>query len=110
MQKTTVWTKKNMDKIRHDIYPPGACVILGNSTLNGILEENLSNERPVKVRGFPGATVEGLQHHALSIIWKKPKFIILYAGANDAVRTASRKNLNKLLQPNVFVNEKLPEA
>ena len=57
-----------MDKIRHDIYPPGACVILGNSTLNGILEENLSNERPVKVRGFPGATVEGLQHHALSII------------------------------------------
>ena len=101
--------QKNMDKIRHDIYPLGACVILGNSILSGILEENLSNELPVKVRGFPGATVEGLQHHALAIIWKKPKFIILHAGANDAVRT-TRKILNKLLQPKVCVNEKLPEA
>lgn len=42
--------QKSMDKIRHDIYPLGACVILGNSILNGILEENLSNELPVKVK------------------------------------------------------------
>ena len=45
-----------------------------------------------------------------SIIRKKPKFIILHAGANDVVRATSTIFLNKLLQLKAFINEMLPET
>ena len=76
-----------------------------------MLETNLPNERSVKVRAFPGATVEDLQNHVFplirrklkfivlhcgtngAIIQKKPKLIVLHAGKNDAVRLTSREIL-----------------
>ena len=49
-------------------YPPNACVLMGDSILNGVIERNLSNDQSVKVRKFPGATDDDLQQHALPII------------------------------------------
>ena len=33
-----------------DIYPPGTCVIMGDSILNGLIEENLSKQHDVRIR------------------------------------------------------------
>ena len=83
---------------------------MGDSILNGVIERNLSNDRSVKVRKFPGATVDDLRHHALPIIWKQPKYLIIYAGTNDAVKFTSRDISNKLLQLKSSIQEKLPDA
>ena len=83
---------------------------MGDSILNGVIERNLSNDRSVKVRKFPGATVDDLRLHALPIIRKQPKYLIIHAGTNDAVKFTPRDILNKLLQLKSFIQEKLPDA
>ena len=79
--------------------------------LNGWLNlkwcRNLSNDRSVKVRRFPGATVDNLSHHALPIIRKQPKYFIIQAGTNYAVKFTSR---DKLLQLKSFIQERFPGA
>ena len=65
-------TKKLEEK--PDTYRPNTCVLMGDSILNGVIERNLSNDRSVKVRKFPGATVNDLRHHALPIIRKQQIF------------------------------------
>ena len=83
---------------------------MGDSISNGVIERNLSNDRSVKVRKFPGATVDDLRHHALPIIRKQPKYLIIHAGTNDAVKFTSRDILNNLRQLKSFIQEKLPNA
>ena len=101
--------KKKLEE-KPDTYPPNTCVLMGYSILNGVIERTLSNDRSVKVRKFPGATVNDLRHHALPMIRKQPKYIIIHAGTNDAVKFTSRDILNKLLQLKSFIQEKLPDA
>ena len=76
-----------------------------DSILNGVIERNLSNDRSVKVRKFPGATADNLRHHALPIIWKQPKYLIIHAGVSNAVKFTSRDILNKLLQLKFFIQD-----
>ena len=71
---------------------------------------NLSNDRSVQVRKFPEATVDDLGHHALPIIRKQPKYLIIHTRTNDAVKFTPRDILNKLLQLKSFIQEKLPDA
>ena len=61
--------KKKLEE-NSDTYPPDTCVLIGDSILNSVIEENLSNDPSVKGRTFPGATVDGLRHHALPITGK----------------------------------------
>ena len=103
-------SEKKKSEEKPDTYPPNTCVLMGDSILNGVIERNLSNDRSVKVRKFPGATVDDLRHHALPIIRKQPKYLIIHAGTNDAVKFTSRDILNKLLQLKSFIQEKLPDA
>ena len=57
--------KKKLEE-KSDTYPPNSCVLIGDSILNSVIDENPS----VKVRTFPSATVDGLRHHALPITGK----------------------------------------
>ena len=81
--------KKTVEE-KPDNYPPDTCVLIGYSILNGAIEKNLSNDQSVKVRKFPGATVDDLWHHALPIIRDQPKSLITHARTNDAVKFTSR--------------------
>ena len=55
-----------------DLYPPGTCVLLGDSILNMIVEGSIYKEQTVKVINFQEATVKDIQLHILRIIWKIP--------------------------------------
>ena len=83
---------------------------MGDSILNGVIQRNLSNDWSVKVIKFPGATVDDLRHHALPVIRKQPKYLIVHAGTNDAINFTPRDILNKLLQLKSFIQVKLPDA
>ena len=50
--------KESSSKLkRQGLYPSGTTVIVGDSIINGVIEERINKkDRPVKVRNFPGAT------------------------------------------------------
>ena len=78
------YQSQQQDKIlqHQDIYPPGTSVIMGESILNGLIEENLSKQHNVRIRKFPGNTVDDLNYHVHPILRKKPKHIIVHLGTN----------------------------
>ena len=51
-----------------------------------------------------------LRHHPLPITRKQPKYLIIHAGTNYAVKFTSRDILYKLLKLKSFIQEKLPDA
>ena len=66
-------------------WPKNTTLIVGDSIINGVLEEGLcGGGRNVKVRNFPGATVDDLNHHIIPLLQKKPSHIIVHAETNDA--------------------------
>ena len=83
---------------------------MGDSILNGLIEENLSKQHNVRIRKFPGATVDDLNYHVHPILRKKPKHIIVHIGTNDATRSTSREILDKLLKLKTLIKETLPET
>ena len=83
---------------------------MGDSVLNGLIEQNLSKQHNVRIRKFPGATADDLNYHEHSTIRKKLKHIIVHIGTNDTTRSASREILDKLLQLKTLVKETLPET
>ena len=81
-----------------------------DSILNGLIEENLSKQHHVRIRKFPGSTVDDLNYHVHPILRKKPKHIIVHIGTNDATRSTSRETLDKLVKLKALVKETLPET
>ena len=55
---------ESLSKQKHQgLYPSRTTVIVGDSIINGVIEENINKkDRPVKVRNFPGATVPDMEH------------------------------------------------
>ena len=90
-------------------YPEGKAVIIGDSILNGIIQEPLSREgRVVKVHNFRDATVDDMKRHVILLLRKEPSFVIFHAGTNDAPYLTSRKMLDSLLKLKTFITDNLP--
>ena len=84
---------------------------MGDSIPNGIVEEKLCGQgRLVIVKRFPGSTIDGLSHHIIPIIQKKPTNMIIHIGTNDAPSSTSREIQDNLLKLKFLVNEKLPQC
>ena len=55
--------------VKSNQWPIGTTVTVGDSILNGIVEEKLCGQgRLVKVKRFPGSAVDDLSHHIIPII------------------------------------------
>ena len=83
---------------------------MGDSILNGLIEENLSKQHNVRIRKFPGAIVNDISCHVYLILRKKSKHIIVHIGTNDATCSTSREILDKLLKLKIFIKDTLPET
>ena len=92
-------------------WPEGTCAIVGDSIITGIEEKRLGNKNGlVKVRDFRGATIGDLKHHIIPIIRKKPDYLILHIGTNDAVNRTSREILDDILQLKNTITKELPRC
>ena len=92
-------------------YSSNTTVIGGDSIIYGIREESLSGKYGVvKVRNFPGATTEDMQHNLVPILERNPCRLILHVRTNNAESCTSREILNKLLKLKTFINEKCPRC
>ena len=82
-------------------WPKNATLIFCKSIINGVLVEGLCEGGcNVKVRNFPGVTVDDLNDHIIPLLRKKSSHIIVHAGINDAYNSTTREILNKLLNFN----------
>ena len=92
------------------LYPSNTTVIAGDSIINGVHEDRLSGKYGVvKVRNFPGATIEDMQHNLVTILEKNPCRFIFHVGTNNVESCASREILDKLLKLKTFISEKCPQ-
>ena len=76
------------------------------SQINRILRQ----WRKVKVKYFPGATVEDMYSYITPLLKKCPKNIIFYIGTNNTVNETSRTVLLKLFFLKGFVEKVLPDC
>ena len=76
--------------VKNDQWPIGTTVIVGDSILNGLVEEKFCGQRRL-VKRFPGSAVDDLCHHIIPIIRKKPANMIIHTGTNDAPSSTSRE-------------------
>ena len=97
-------SKDNHTSSSQDLYPRNTIVIAGHSIINGVFEDRLRRKNHVvKVRNFPVANVEDMRHDLISLIRKKPSYLIIHAGTNVPKRFTSREILDQLLNLNQIV-------
>ena len=73
-------------------------------------EKLCGQERLVKVKRFPGSTIDALSYHIIPIIQKKPTIMIIHIRTNDAPSSTSRDIQDNLFKLKSLVNEKLRQC
>ena len=86
----------------------GTTLIMGDSTVSGLTEKKMSRNRKVKIRFFPGAKIKDMFHYAIPLLEKKPDYIILHVGTNDAPYKGGSDISNEILELMRFIKEKHP--
>ena len=92
------------------LWPKNTVLIVGDSMMYGINEKRLSKQLNVKVRPHPGATTRDLYDHLKAHLRKKPDFVVLHVGANDACyKTKSAEMIfNEISRLKMFVECQVP--
>ena len=85
-------------------------LIVGDSMISGIDQQGLSVKgRIVKVRSFPGATINDMYDYIRPLLKKAPNNVILHVGTNDTPNNTSRAILDNLLSLKSFIEKTLPQ-
>ena len=88
----------------------GTCAIVRDSMVNGIDEKKLQKHGSVKVFYFSGARINDMNHHLMPIIAKRPDYLILHVGTNDATTKTFRKIIDDLLILKCHILKQLPNC
>ena len=84
---------------------------VGDSMLSGTEERKISKrDRKVKVKNFPGATINDMYDYIEPSLKKFPDNIILHSGTNNTLNELSEMVLDKLLDLKKFAEHTLPES
>ena len=84
-------------------------LIVGNSMISGIDQQLLSVKwRIIKVRSFPGSTINDKYDYIKLLLKKNPDSVILHVGTNDAPNSTSRTILDNMLSLKSFIEKTLP--
>ena len=95
----------------HHKWSKNTTLIVCDSIVSSIEENKISRQwRKVKVKSFPGATIEDMYDYIKPLLKKCPKNIILHIGTNNTVNDTSRIVLDKILSLKAFVEKALPDC
>ena len=77
--------------------------------ISGIDQQRLSVKgRIIKVRSFPGSTINDKYDYIKPLFKKNPDSVILHVGTNDAPNSTSRTILDNMLSLKSFIEKTLP--
>ena len=91
------------------IWPRGTTLITGSSIISGIKEGRLTKYK-AKVRAFPGATVIDMYDFLKPLLRKKPTYIILQIGTNDAPFKSYKEIEREISELIAYIYSILPET
>ena len=78
--------------------------------VNDIDEKKLQKRGNVNVFYFSNARINDMNHHLTPIIAKRPNYLILHIGTNDATTNTSRKIIGDLLMLKCNILKQLPNC
>ena len=78
--------------------------------LSGTEERILKKEKKVKVKNFPGVTIDDMYDYIKPLLKRCPDNIILYVETVNTVNEPSKMVLDKLLNLKKFIEHTLPES
>jgi hypothetical protein len=107
-QKTVIKTTTEIDNESVSPWKNETTLVVGDSILNGLDEQRMTASNNVKVRCFPGATVDDMNDYIKPLMKKKPKTIIFHVGTNNDVNETSGVILEKILTLKKSVEFALP--
>ena len=99
-------------RVKNDVreWPRQTKLIIGDSIIGGIDEKKMQKHR-VKVRSHGGAYVDDMYDFIAPLLRKKPDFIILHVGANDAQLGKSAKMIfDEISNLIAHIEHMLPEV
>ena len=105
INKNNVNSPTNIRNNKHP-WKDGTCVIVGGSTVLGLNEKRMGDK--FKVRGFSGAVVQDMYHYLHPLLEKKPTYIIMMVGTNDAPHKSAEEILVELLKLKQHIEDVLP--
>ena len=86
-------SNKNLHK-----WDKNTTLIVGDSMFSGIEERRISKrDRKVKVKNFPGATIDDMYDYIKPLLEKCPDNIILHVGTNNTVNESSKILYQKVM-------------
>ena len=85
----------------------GTCVIVGDSIIIGLNEKRMGDK--FKVRGFSGAKIH-MHHYLHPLLEKKPTFMILMVGTNDATHINAVPIIAEILKLKEHIEAMLPSC
>ena len=86
-------SNKNLHK-----WDKNTTLIVGESMFSGIEERRISKrDRKVKVKNFPGATIDDMYDYIKPLLEKCPDNIILHVGTNNTVNEPSKILYQKVM-------------
>ena len=81
-------------------------LIVGDSLFSGTEERRISKrDREVKIKNFPGATIDDMYDYIKPLLKKCPDNIILHVGTNNMINEPSKMALDKLLNLKKFIED-----
>lgn len=88
-------------------WPKNTTLVIGDSILQG-LNENRLKRYNVKIRSFPGSTIDDLYDYIKPLLKKNPTNVVIHCGTNDAARKTAGEIINELKNLQVYIEEKVP--
>ena len=88
----------------------GTVLIASDSMLNKIDERRLSKHMNVKVRCFPGSTIQDMYNYLAPLLRKQPSYLILHVSTNNCTIKQLDVIVNELLHLKRFIEMQLPSC
>ena len=114
-------TSKNEDPITilSDLFEPrmiktqhtwkkGTTLIMDNSILSGLREYKMLGRKTIKVRTFPGATINDMKFFAVPLLKKKPDKVIIHVGAYDTPRFTPDEMFKSMKELRLLIQKMVP--
>ena len=88
----------------------GTTLIVGDSMLGGVKEGLIGPRGNMKVRSFPGATLDDMIDYLRPLLRKKPDRVLLHAATNDAVNHGPDEIIKKILNVKAFIENEVKDC
>ena len=88
----------------------GTTLIVGDSILSGLKESNMLQKELIKVRTYPGVTIEQMKFFVVLHVEKKPDTIIIHVRTNNAPHSSSYEMVHEIQSLGNFILKYLPSA